>query len=259
MKRSSQKKDMPTGKRKGTMWIRAFLVSGLVVVLGGGLLLGLFQGNNIKALFLAFTSDPQQLQLKQEEQGKKRDEILEKYGLTPPATSGGTQSSASQAGSSAGQLEDRVPEGETSHGQEQSQEEQASTSAGSSSSYQQAAQSQEDEMQAKIQAYVAQLYDLEEDYRGQLEQLAEETKLEFWGLPKDQQTKENKLAMVKTKTEELIEKEKECDAQVETILQGIQAVLDEEGVDSGLVSEIRAHYEDCKATWKAACLTELYK
>ena len=88
--------------------------------------------------------------------------------------------------------------------------------------------------------------------------MVESTKKEFWSLPKDQQVNEKKMAIVKSKMNDLIAQEKACDAEVETILSNIDDVLKRQGKSNDLVNSIRSYYEESKATWKAAKMTELY-
>lgn len=228
--------------------IGTIIVGAVLVLLVGALLLGIWQKNNVKALALALTNDKEALVQRQTEQDKTREALLEKYSLILP-----------------GQDLEPVDTGEKTPGQETSTETGGEDTSGPTNSASnesgpedQPAQEVQN-AQEEIQAYVAQLYQVEDYYRDLLNQIAEETKTEFWSLPKEEQTRDNKMALVRTKTEELIAKEKECDTEVEQILTVIQNVLDREGSESGLVEEIRAHYEDCKATWKAACITELYK
>ena len=88
--------------------------------------------------------------------------------------------------------------------------------------------------------------------------MVESTKKEFWSLPKDQQVTSNKMEIVRAKMDDLIAQEKACDAEVEAILSDIQDVLKRQGKSTELVNEIRTYYEESKATWKAAKMTELY-
>ena len=66
---------------------------------------------------------------------------------------------------------------------------------------------------------------LEDQYLSELDQIVESTKTEFWSLPKEEQTKKNKLQLVQTKMSQLVEAEKQCDNEVEQILSAIQQVL----------------------------------
>ncbi len=82
------------------------------------------------------------------------------------------------------------------------------------------------------------------------------TEAEFQALPAEEQTTENKLALVDSKYEVLSAMEKACDAQVEELLAVIakaQLVLG----NTDLVNEIRSFYSESKATWKADYMTRL--
>ena len=67
------------GKRR--IWRRLLLSAGLVV-LGGLLLMGIWQRNNLKSLWIAATSDQETIAQKREEQEEKRQDILDRYGIS---------------------------------------------------------------------------------------------------------------------------------------------------------------------------------
>lgn len=207
--------------------------------------LGILQRNNLKALYLAATSDTETLKQKQEEQDKQREELLHQYGLSKPdvsqpegtAEDSGDGSTAAEDGTGTSQTPAQEPAVTPSQEPEQSS----------------------DQMQAQLQSYVDQLYQVEAKYREFLSEMIEATKEEFWSLPHDQQTKENKLTIVQSKMDGLIAQENACDAEVEKILSDMQATLKQYGQSNELVDEIRTYYQESKATWKAEKMTELYK
>lgn len=236
---------MPETKRKHSIWWIAFVVF-LILVLGATLVC-IWQRNNIKALWLMVTADEQSLVERQEKQESSRQEILDKYEIGDvsdyelPEQDGeldiqtflestdqtGTETVTSGA---VGTPEAVGPETNTESKAENGQ---------------------------VIQQCVAALYALESQYVNKLNGIIEETKSEYRALPKEEQTKSNKLALVQSKMDVLLAAESQCDGEVEMLLQRIQRELDSQGSKSGLVSEIRQAYEERKATWKASCLTAL--
>lgn len=66
------------------------------------------------------------------------------------------------------------------------------------------------------------------------------------------------MAIVKAKANTLIAQEKQCDAQVYAILDEIRDILQQMGKSNELANEISSYYEESKANWKAAKMTELY-
>lgn len=233
------------GKKKH--WIRR-----TIAIVVGVLVLGLAwfaytQRNNLKALYLAMTTDAETLQQRQEEQDQKRDEILQQYGLTVP--------DVSQTG------EDNSEKGQTDPTATPGAEESPSVGESTEPTQKPSSnpdQNSEEAMKAQLQAYVNQLYQVEARYRAYIDGVVASAKQEFAALPKEQKNSDNKMKIVRAKVGTLMAQENACDAEVETILSNMQAVLKQYGQSTELVDEIRLYYEDSKATWKAAKMTELY-
>lgn len=216
------------------------------------------QKNNLKALYLAMTSDADILEQKRVEEEKKQEDILQQYGLAKPDSTQDQQSDETD-GNEANSPEQSLP---SSGGSETSQTAGQTESQESDQDTNQAAGQESDQgtdpLQAELQGYINQLYQVEARYQQSLDEMVESTKKEFWSLPKDQQVNEKKMAIVKSKMNDLIAQEKACDAEVETILSNIEDVLKRQGKSNDLVNSIRSYYEESKATWKAAKMTELY-
>lgn len=217
----------------------------LLAVSAGAGWLWITQGNNLKALYLAARNDKDSLEQIQQEQDKKRDELLEEYGLKKPGSTQ-TGGEADLPPEESAEPEPTVqPEPTTPPAQET-----AGTSGGTSD--------KQAELQEQLQKKIDQLYDVEKQYRDFLDDIVTQTQKEFWGLPKDQQTKSNKMTIVKAKADTLIEQEKQCDAQVNAILGEIRDILGQMGKSNELADEISSYYEESKANWKAEKMTELY-
>ena len=247
------------GKGKGGTKKRRILivaaVIGLIVVIAA-VWLWMTQGNNLKALYLAATSNAEKLEQKQAEQDKKQEDLLQQYGLVKPdvgqiETPESSEQVTTQQPDVSDQPEESLP----------ADSNQLPTQSPSQTPAQTPGQDEEqdaDQLQAELQGYINQLYQVQARYQQLLDEMVESTKKEFWSLPKDQQVTSNKMEIVRAKMDDLIAKEKACDAEVEAILSDIQDVLKRQGKSTELVNEIRTYYEESKATWKAAKMTELY-
>lgn len=231
---------------------RAVLIILLILVIGL-VLVGIWQRNNIKALWMVLNTDQQAIAEKQEQLKENRQEILNKYEIGDiseyiPETEGDLDVQEFLNG--VGQASTETATVSSTPAQDTSSPAQ-NTSSGLSE--EEAARSKQ-----AVQQCVAALYTLEDQYVGKLNSIVEETKSEYRALPREERTRDNKLALVQSKLDVLLAAEKQCDSEVELLLQRIQQELDIQGSSDDLVSEIRQAYEDSKATWKAACLTELY-
>lgn len=188
------------------------------------------------------TSDADTLEQKQVEEEKKQEDILQQYGLEKPESSQDQQSDELDENTVNPPQESLPSSGESNTSQTTDQE----------------SGQGEDPLQAELQGYINQLYQVEANYRQVLNGVVQSAKSEFWALPKDQQVQEKKMQIVKSKMNDLIAQENACDAQVETILSNIEDVLKRQGKSNDLVNSIRSYYEESKASWKAAKMTELY-
>lgn len=234
------------GKKKRP-WLRGVIIAVAIVIVGVSVWAGIFQRNNIKAVYLALTMDQDSLSKRQEEQEKKQEELLNQYGLSKPDIS----QEETQAPTEEGDAQD-------TQDQEGQQNQQGETQSGESSSAGSSGQQSAEQAKEEIQGYVNQLYQVEAKYRGRLNSMIASAKQEFYALPKEERTQKKKISIVQAKASALIAEENSCDAEVEAILAKIQAVLDRQNDKSNLVAEIRAYYQESKASWKAAQMTELY-
>ncbi len=114
----------------------------------------------------------------------------------------------------------------------------------------------EQEAERVTEEAIAQLYQAQADYQAKLDGVVDATVAAFLALPLEEQTQENKMALVDAQYDLISAMERECDAQVEALIQVIAKAQMTLG-DHNLVNEIRSHYAESKATWKADCLTAL--
>ena len=236
------------GKQRWILGVAGCLLLVLVVV-GGWF--GWTQRNNIRALYLAMTQDQNTLTQMQEEQDRQQEELLNQYGLTKPDTSQLQQE----------QSVETDPSSEQSDNQTGGQTGTSGASGGQTGESSQTGTSEKtdaEKAQAEIQGYVNQLYQVEDKFLARLDEIIAQTKQEYKDLPAAQRTQKKKISLVQSKMSILLAEESKCDAEVEAILANIQATQKKYGQSNDLVSQIRAYYEDSKANWKAAKMTELY-
>ena len=245
-------------KRRVKYWVLAIVV----VIIAAIAALAYWQKNNITALYMAVSSDEESIQKKEEDLQNRREELFANLGLNPSGTqtgSGDTEEPTDEAAvqsptvtpTGSGSVEDTPPPTQTPAAENSSEpssepeEESESESAESSN--------------AIIEESVAKLFELENSYMEQLDQIVADTKAEFAALPREEKTAANKKRLIEEKVSLLSSMEKECDAKVEELLSVISDELKKQGQPEDTVDEIRDIYEDTKATWKAKCLTELQK
>lgn len=231
--------------------IRYIVLTGFVFFIGAAAAIGYWQRNNIRAFILATTSDRQTLEEKQEDLSQKREELLSQFGVEP-----GKPSQEAPRPESEGPGEKDAPQSP----QAPEETERPSTDVRPDDPASPSETDEETEQSnAVIRTCIVQLQTLEDSYLKELEQVMESAKREFRSLPEEEKTTANKKSIVEAKVSLLSAMEKECDAKVEEQLALIQKELDRQGRKDDLVSEIRAFYQETKATWKAMRLTELKK
>ena len=102
---------------------------------------------------------------------------------------------------------------------------------------------------------VAEVYVMEAEYTGWLEQANQGAIDEFTALPEDEQTSSAKYSIGMEYLAEALKKEKECDQKMKDIEAEIRSLLTQLGEDTSLVDEIHAAYVDEKASLKAYYLS----
>ena len=105
--------------------------------------------------------------------------------------------------------------------------------------------------------YTAQLYALEGTMQGKINNLIASAKSEYASLPAGERTSAKKSAIVSSKLDEAEALESSCDAAVDTILSNMQSELKAAGGDTSAVSELREYYASEKASKKAAAIASM--
>ncbi len=110
---------------------------------------------------------------------------------------------------------------------------------------------QPDDKEEEIASLIAQIYVLKSSYTGRLDAVMDEARREFWKLPKDQQTTSAKQKILSAKLSRIAELESECDSKVEAIMTQLTELLKEQGKDVALVESIRKAYANEKQLRKS--------
>ena len=102
---------------------------------------------------------------------------------------------------------------------------------------------------------VAEVYVMEAEYTGWLEQANQSAIDEFTALPEEEQTSSAKYSIGMEYLAEALKKEKECDQKMKDIETEIRSLLTQLGEDTSLADEIHEAYLDEKASLKAYYLS----
>ena len=211
----------------------------LAAVIGG---ICCWQRNNLRALGMS-------LRLSQEELSGEMDRQRER-----------TEEASRQAGVNVRALTDE--EKEALRGREVSREELIDRIAGceeSAAADAPAASAPQDDgesaLRSELAKCIAEIYVMEAEYTGWLEQANQAAIDEFVALPEEKQTTANKYSIGMKYLSAALEKEKECDAKMKRMEDAISSLLKQLGESSALVDEIHAAYLEEKAAKKAYYLS----
>ncbi len=114
---------------------------------------------------------------------------------------------------------------------------------------------QDGENNGRLQELVAKVYLLRSSFTGQIDGLIEQAKQEYIAKVKAE-GKANKMTIATQYMNQGLELEKDCDAQMETILSEIAEEIALYGGDENIVDEIRTAYETEKSIKKADLVTK---
>lgn len=102
---------------------------------------------------------------------------------------------------------------------------------------------------------IAELYVMEAEYTAWLEQANQGAIDDFVALPEEEQTTPAKYSIGMQYLAAALEKEKKCDARMQTLEDQIRSLLTQLGEDTALVDEIHTTYMDENAAKKAYYLS----
>ena len=217
------------------------------------------QRNNLTALWITLTTDPETLTQRQDESKKRRETILQMEGITGDVL---TEDEKTALKEGLFDLEQHLltrkeqkssqPTVQPSEGAAQPAVEPAQLAAPSESQTQKEATSSSDptdnteNCNEAINYYVSLLYAMEDSFEERLGALVEDTKAEYRALPKEERTSENRTALLRGRMNTVIQMEAECDQMVASILDELKTELQDCGGDTSVIGQIQKYYEDCK-------------
>ena len=108
----------------------------------------------------------------------------------------------------------------------------------------------------EISALIAKIYILKQSYGNKLDSLVQQTRSEYWAIPKEQRKDISKQKFVTTKASQALALEKECDAKVEEVISELTSVLKANNKDLSLVDSIRKAYDNEKQLKKSYYISE---
>lgn len=109
-----------------------------------------------------------------------------------------------------------------------------------------------------ISEKVAELYVVKANFSSQLASMKKAAENEFDACPKEEQTEAKKLEIIKSKISGASALEKQCDAQVATIVADLRSLLAEAGRDTALADKINEAYNKEKKVMKAKYVNKYF-
>ena len=207
----------------------------LAVVIGG---VCCWQRNNLRALGMAMKLSQDELSGKMNQQQERTEEASRQAGVTVRALTDEEKAELHGSEVSREELIDRIAGSEESVGADAP-----------------AASAPQDEgesaLRSELAKYIAEIYVMEAEYTGWLEQANQAAIDEFVALPEEKQTTASKYSIGMKYLSAALEKEKECDAKMKRVEDAISSLLKQLGESTSLVDEIHAAYLEEKAAKKA--------
>lgn len=121
------------------------------------------------------------------------------------------------------------------------------------------AEPEQSEGEQKINALIAQVYVLREDFLIQLDDLMKQAKADYLALPPEERSKSKLLKMVSSYMSKGLALEKECDAEIEAIATELDQIVREYGGDLSLPQTVYDTYIEEKSLKKAWYMNEVKK
>ncbi|MDD6188461.1 MAG: hypothetical protein PUB32_02630 [Clostridiales bacterium] len=111
--------------------------------------------------------------------------------------------------------------------------------------------------QQELSAIVAQVYVLQAEYTGILDNMFEAAKAEYLALPKEQRTRSNMLSIGSRYLNEATELEKQCDAEMDDIVSSMASLIEANNGDMDLVDTVIYTYANEKSLKKSWYMSQL--
>ncbi len=103
----------------------------------------------------------------------------------------------------------------------------------------------------EIAQLVARVYVIQADFLGRLANIEAKARAQLHALPKEEQTKERKVAIGKSYVGEMTKLESQCDGEISAIVSKVRKLLNESGQKTTLADTIQSTYEREKSLKKA--------
>lgn len=113
--------------------------------------------------------------------------------------------------------------------------------------------------EAKLSELVAQVYVMREQYTAQLDAMVAQAKAEYRAMSESERTKSKLLSWASGYAAKATDLEHQCDAQMESILTEMTALIKENGGDLSLVKTMAYSYAEEKRIQKSIYIQELEK
>ena len=108
-----------------------------------------------------------------------------------------------------------------------------------------------DEIQSEIAKYILRLYELKSEYLGKAEALIQKAKDEFYALPQEEWTTDNRTRIILKHSKDAYSALAQCDSEVDKICNDLEKYLKDNNADTSIVNEIKKAYEEEKTLKKA--------
>lgn len=221
----------------------------------------IWQQNNIKALFIFATNNPEQTEKLIEENKNIISEVIKKY---PDASvreltteeeekiAGGEMSVSEAVDMLISEANEKSGSVNSSSGEStQNSGSQPSAAAGSNNETKSSQNSNKSKESAIIQRYTAELYSMKAYYIGQLNQIEGKARAEYRAMSASEKKNLSKATFVGKYAGYATSLMGECDGKVNSLLSSMKSELKAVGGDVSIISTIKQAYEGEKAARKA--------
>ena len=233
----------------------------LAAVIGG---ICFWQRNNLRALGMSLWLSQDELSSEMGRQQERTEEASRQAGVNVRPLTDEEKETLRSSKVSREELIDRITDSvqpaaaETAADDTAADDTAADDTAVPSPAQQPQPQEQEDRektLRDQLARQIAEIYVMEAEYTDWLAQANQAAIDEFTALPESEQTTANKYSIGMKYLSAALEKEKECDAQMQTAEDAIRSLLEQLGDSTSLADEIHAAYLEEKAAKKAYYLS----
>ncbi len=228
----------------------------IVFVVISALLLGLgiWQKNNIKALYMYFTTDKEAVSAVIDKQRENLKEEISKYTEDIPREF--TKEEEEMIASGEISLEEAAKiilgeENEDANAPENEIKTEEVKEKPPTVQEKTPEEIKKEKESTIIKKYTAQFYSLKAYYMGQLSQIESKAKTEYASMSKEEKKNLSKATFVGKYASYALNLQSECDKKVDTLLKDMKKELKETGADIRIISTIKEAYEAEKAARKA--------